>query len=265
MGRAMRTLAFLLLLLLLLAAPARAGLSEADIAAVAAPPPPAGKRLPDLAFVDQDGLRLRWHDVTGDRPTVLLFADYTCRHLCGPGLTITAGALHDAGLVAGRDYRLVTIGLDPRDGPAAARAMRDAHLRMLPAEARAARLLVPDAAGLRAATRALGYRFAYDAQSDQFAHDAAAYVFRGDGGLSTVLSETGTPAPLMRAAIDAAARGTPGPGIVARAVTLCFGLGAVHGRYGAAIVAALRAGAIALMLLAAGLWLLGRRRRARPC
>ena len=52
-------------------------------------------------------------------PTVLLFADYSCRHICGPGITLTAGALHDAGLTPGRDYRMIVIGLD-QDGPALA-------------------------------------------------------------------------------------------------------------------------------------------------
>ncbi len=56
-------------------------------------------------------------------PTVLLFADYSCKHICGPGITLTAGALHDAGLVPGRDYRMVVIGLDG-DGPAVARQLR---------------------------------------------------------------------------------------------------------------------------------------------
>lgn len=254
----------LVLLMLLCAMPARAELTEHDLASAAAASPPAGTRLPDLAFTDQEGRRVRWRALIGGRPTVLLFADYDCRHLCGPGLTITAGALHDTGLVAGRDYRLVTIGIDPRDAPATARALRDANLRALPDEARAARLLTGDRASVAAAAGALGYRFVYDAEADQYAHDAVAYVFRADGGLSTTLSETATPAPLMRAALAAAARDASLPGLPRRVAALCFGLGAVHGRYGSTIVAALRAGAIALVLAAFALWLVGRR-KARSC
>jgi protein SCO1/2 len=250
---------------LVLAAPAHAGLTEAELAGVAAAPPPVGTRLPDLGLVDQDGRRLRWQMVARGRPVVLLFADYRCRHLCGPGLTLTAGALHDAGLAPGQDYRLATIALDPGEGPSDARAMRDTHLRALPAEAAAAVLFVADAPTIAAATRTLGYRFARDAASGQYAHDAVAYVFRADGGLSTTLPETGTAAPVMRAAIEAAARDASPPSPIASVATLCFGLGAVHGRYGAAIVATLRAGALALIATAVALLLLARRRRARPC
>ncbi|WP_419825441.1 hypothetical protein [Sphingomonas sp.] len=255
-----------LLCALALAAPARAGLTEAELADVSATPPPFGTRLPDLGFTDQDGRRIRWQAVSGGRPLVLLFADYRCRHLCGPGLTLTAGALHDAGLVPRRDYRLATIGLDPREGPADARAMRDTRLKALPAEAQGALLLTGDARAIAAATDALGYRYAYDAASGQYAHDAVAYVFRADGGLSATLPETGTPAPVMRAAVEAAARGASSPaGFAARVATLCFGLGAVHGRYGTAIVATLRAGALAMILGVGFLFLVARRRRAAAC
>ncbi len=49
-------------------------------------------------------------------PAVVIFADYTCRTLCGPILEFTAAGLGKTGLQPGIDYRLVVIGLDPRDG-----------------------------------------------------------------------------------------------------------------------------------------------------
>ena len=84
----------LLPLLLLIAAPVSAALTPADLAGVGATPP-AGARLPaGLPFVDQQDKPYRLGNATA--PTVLLFADYSCRHICGPGVTLTAGALHDA-------------------------------------------------------------------------------------------------------------------------------------------------------------------------
>ena len=101
------------------AAPGHANLAPADLDGVGVSPP-AGARLPGGDFVDQFGRPFRF--APGPVPTVLLFADFTCRHLCGPGLTLTAGALHDGGLTPGTDYRMVVIGLD-QDGSAAARAL----------------------------------------------------------------------------------------------------------------------------------------------
>ena len=57
-----------------------------------------------------------------------VFADYTCRTLCGPIVEFAAAGLAKTGLRPGVDYRLLVIGLDPRDGiDAGARDARKAH------------------------------------------------------------------------------------------------------------------------------------------
>ena len=263
-GAAVKRIAFLLVLALA-GGGAAASLTPQQLEGVALAPPP-GARLPEgLAFVDQLGRPARLSP--GPAPTLLLFADYTCRHLCGPGVTLTAGALHDAGLVAVRDYRLVVVGLD-QDGPDKARAFAADRLRGLPDVAREVRLLTGSPRAVAAAEAAVGYRAVYDAPSDQFAHDAASFVFTPDGRLSRVLPETaGTPA-LVRGAIEAAARGealTPAEGsALQRIVTLCYGFAAAHGVHGRAIVATLRLLAVLTVAgIALALWRLSRRARAR--
>ena len=54
-------------------------------------------------------------DAIGGRPTLLLPADFTCKQICGPALSVAAGALSQTGLQAGRDYSLVVVGIDAKD------------------------------------------------------------------------------------------------------------------------------------------------------
>lgn len=243
-----------LLLLLLVAAPGNAALSERDLAQAVARPA-ADTRLPAaLSFTDQRGGRVSLGEVAGGRPLVLVFADYTCRHVCAPGLALLGGALRDSGLAPGRDYALAVIGLDPKDGPADARQMA-AHLG---SASRAAHVLTGDARTIAAAARALGYGIAYDEEGDQFAHDASVYAFAADGRLRTLLPELGLSAPGLRAAL--AGEAIAQPDLVERVARLCYGLGATHGRYGAAIMLGLQASALLLLAgLGAFLW---RRRSA---
>lgn len=257
---------WLALALALIAAPACAALSPAELSSVGATPP-KGARLPvGLDFVDQVGRRYRLGEAPV--PTMLLFADYSCRHICGPGITLTAGALHDAGLRPGRDYRMLTIGLDG-DGPAIARRIAVERLRGLPDEARAMTLLTGTPRAIAAAEAALGYHAAYDRQADQFAHDAALYVFAPDGALSALLPETAaTPAQLARALADARAGAlytppapAPDESLAGRITAICYGLAAAHGVYAGPIVLALRGGAVALCLGFAGFLLVMRRRK----
>ncbi len=240
----------LLLPLLFFAAPAHAGLSERDLAGAVARPP-AGAVLPAaLRFTDQRGAITTLGAAADGKPLVLLFVDYTCAHICGPGLTLTAGALHDSGLVAGRDYAMAIVGIDPADGIAAARAMARARLGGLPDVARTTRLLVGDPATITAATGRLGYGYVKDPATDQYAHDASVYIFAPDGHLASLLPELALRPETVRAAISNAAATTATPSFAERVAYLCYGLGAVHGVYGRAVVIALQGLAI---LLSAGL------------
>ncbi len=254
----------LLLVLLGLAGPAHAALTENQLGA-ARTTPRIGAHLPsDLRFHDQAGRPVRLGQEVGGVPTVLLFADYTCTNLCGPGLTLVAGALHDSGLRPGRDYRLLVVGINPKDGPAQARTMRDTRLAGLPAISHQITMLSGSAAAIGAATASFGYRYVYDPATDQFAHDAATFVLAPDGKLTSVLPETAILPGDIRAAVRDAARGSRDDGFIARVVAQCYGFGAAHGLYGAAIRDGLRAGAALIVLaLGGGVLLLTRRRVSR--
>jgi protein SCO1/2 len=244
-------------LMLLVAAPAMASLSPADLAKAVARPP-AGATLPaGLGFTDIDGHRITLGAVADGRPLVLIFVDYTCRHVCAPGLALTTNALAHSGLRAGNDYRVAVIGIDPRDSVDAARTMT-ARMAIDPAVMQVTRVLLGDPVATPAAARALGYGYAYDAENDQFAHDASVYVFAADGRLRTVLPELMLiPASVKNALTDAIAP----PSFADRVAHLCYGFAAAHGRFGRPIVIGLQA-LSGCLLLALGGFLWWRRRAA---
>lgn len=235
------------------------GLTEQQLAGAAARPASATTLPGDTTFFDRNGRRTNLAQVQGAAPLVLLFADFTCRHLCGPGLTLTAGALHDARLRAGTDYRLAVIGLDPHDGAADARRFAD-RMNALPDVAGATTVLRSDAASVAATARALGYGYFYDAATDQFAHDASVYVFAADGHLAALLPETALRPAAMGAAVRGAASLHPAS-FGERVAHLCYGFASLTGRYDRPVVAALQA-FTALALLIGGATLILRRRRA---
>lgn len=247
---------YALALLALLPDAAGAALSERDLAQAVARPP-AGAVLPaKLAFTDGNGRRVTLGSVAAGRPSVLIFADYTCRHICSPGLALTAQALGATGLTPGRDYALTVIGIDPRDTAADARHLLAGAAPA--AIARTATLLTGDAATVAAATRALGYGFVHDPANDQFAHDAMLYVFAADGRMTALLPEMGLRAPALRAALAAPAPAAT-EGFADRVAHLCYGFATAHGRFDRPVAWALRT---VTALLVAGLVLLLWRRRA---
>jgi protein SCO1/2 len=198
------------------------------------------------------------------RPTVLVFADYSCTTLCGPLVAFVASALAQSGLRA-EQYRFVVISLDPKDGADRAARMRREHLNGDAAVGSVTTFATADVATVRELTAALGYRYAYDKEHDQFIHPAAAYVLRADGKVARVLTGLGLSGDDMRLALVEAGEGRIGTfGDQVRLI--CSGFDPAHGAYNLMVSRLLVATGLATVLAVGGLlgilMLAGRRRAA---
>jgi protein SCO1/2 len=223
---------------------------------------PAKAAVPATATViDQSGQARGLRDLI-TRPAVLVFADYTCETLCGPIVAFVTTALEQSGLMAGDQFQLIVVGLDPKDGMADAARMR----RDLGADAaldRASMFVTADAASLAALTEALGYRYFHDIGHDQFVHPAAAFVLAADGRVTRVLGGIGLSGDDMRLAlVEAGERRVGSLGDQVR--LLCSGFDPAHGTYNLLISRILAASALASIAMLGGgigmLALMGRRR-----
>lgn len=207
---------------------ANAGLSQHDLTQVALSPPPNASVPLGLVFHTSDGRTVTLRDAFDGRPVFFLLADFTCRSICGPALVIAAGALEQTGLLAGVDFNLVVVGLDPKDTSDDARSM----LRRIgnPDLAAATRVLTGDRDSVSALTAAVGYSFAYDAAVDQFAHPAGALVLTAAGRVSRTLSSLALNPRDLRLALVEAGNGHVGT-LVDRLTLVCYGFNAAQGIY----------------------------------
>jgi protein SCO1 len=261
----MRWLAALLMTVLIV--PAYAGLAPAQLDAVKADPKAGAAFALTLRFMGADGTEHALGDIVGDAPAVIVFADYTCTNLCGPILSFAAAGLAKTGLKPGRDYHLIVIGLDPKDGPAAADAMEAARIGPNDPVAKASVFLIGNKPGIEAATQAAGYHYIYDKDTDQFAHPAAAYVIASDGRIVRVLSGLGlTGGGDLRLALVDAGKGRIG-NLLDQITLCCFGFDPARGIYTASITKILTImGCMTVAIMAVGICLLAlaRRRSAAP-
>jgi protein SCO1 len=215
---------------LVLATSAEAGLTASAIASVGVSPP-ADARIPmSVTLLDETGAPQTLQAAIDHTPSVLILADYACQALCGPVLTLAATALARSDLRAGRDYRLVVVGLDPRRDFRAAKAMKTAQIGEEGELAAATRFFTPDQAALQAITTALGYRSVYDREADQFAHPAVAFVLTADGRVARTLSALGIDAGDLRLALVEAGEGRIGS-TFDQLRLLCYGFDPAAGVY----------------------------------
>jgi protein SCO1/2 len=240
-------------LLIVLPQPVRARITPADYRDVGITLSP-GAAAPLAAVVtDENGRRYGLGELIS-RPTVLVFADYTCRTLCGPVLAFVAAALQQSGLEAGAQYQLLVIGLDPKDGPKTAATMRQKYLGDYVTINNAAKFVTADAATIKALTGALGYRYHYDADDDQYVHPGAAYVLSAKGQVVRLLTGIGLSGADMRLALVEASDGWVGT-LRDKVRLLCSHFDPIHGAYDVAVSRMLAlGGGIGILVL------MGRRR-----
>jgi protein SCO1/2 len=241
----------------LAAGPAQAGLLPSSLSDVGITLP-ANAQLPlQASGRDETGKQVTLGEALGGRPALFMFADYTCKTLCGPALSFAADALLKSGLSA-KQYRLVVLSLDPKDSTADAAEMRR---QQAPEAGLPLVMLTADGATINAAAAAVGYRYHYDAEHDQYAHPAAVLVTDATGHVIRALSALGIDANDFKLALTEAGRGSVGS-FTDQVHLLCYGFDPSVGVYTLSIQRALAvSGAITIVLLVAGIgWLAWRSR-----
>jgi protein SCO1/2 len=246
---------------LALAVPACAALSEGDLSGVALRPAADALIPADIPFSDDDGRHIALGEVMGGRATLLILADYNCRTICGPILASAEAAVRGSGLVVGRDFNLVVIGIDPAGTRADAAAMKTGQFGDAPNLA-AAHFLDGDAAAIDRLSSAIGYHALYDAQARQFAHPTDLLVLTPDRRVSRLLPGLAVRGDDLRFALIEAGDGFIGS-LIDRLHVLCYGLDPAHGVYNASVRAALIGGGAATLALVGAMAAIAQRRRGR--
>jgi len=226
--------------------------------------PHLGAPLPlDAVFRDESGEARPLRGWLGDRPAVLSLVYFGCPMLCGRVLESLGASLKPLSLDVGRDFDVLTISFDPRDGPEAARAKKAEAIRRYgrPGAERGWHFLTGDADAIRRVTDAVGFRYAWDDAGAQFAHVAVVAVVTPDGRLARYFPGIEYPSRDLRLALVEASAGRIGT-TVDRLLLFCYHWDAATGRYTPIIARALQAGAV-LTMVALGALVIALRRGER--
>jgi len=221
-----------------------------------------------LPFVDENRRPVCLGDYFRDgKPVVLVLAYFRCPMLCDLVLRGVVDSLARQHLALGRDYRALTVSIDPKDTPAGASLKQHGLLQALGDLDAAASwpFLTGAEPSIAPLAARLGFEYAYDPKSDQYAHPAVAFVLTPDGRISRYLYGVKFRPLDVRLALNEAARGRIG-GIVDRVLLACFHYDPATRRYGLYVRGVLRGGAALTVLLVGGLlallWWHDRRGRA---
>lgn len=227
----------------------------------------------ELEFTDEQGEPVKLADYfQGEQPVILQMGYYRCPMLCNLVLNEAISGLSGVeDLSAGKDYKLLSVSVNPTEGPELAKVKRDGYLLEYNREgaSRGFHFLVGSAENSKALADAVGFQ--YRLQPDgEYAHAAALFIITPDGRISRYLYGVGFEPRTLRFALMEGAEGRIGS-TLQRFILWCHIYDPDSGSY---VLLAFRimqlGGIITLFLLVSGvgwLWLRDRDRslpRATP-
>ncbi len=253
-----------LLLLALLLGPGTVHAAGDDLSAYSYRPRIGGQVPIEAPLVGAAGERATLGAMMAGKPTILALGYYRCPNLCGVLRDDLFSALARTNLVAGRDYTLISLSIDPAEGPADAAAAKRADLARFPVAnaERAWRFATGAGPDVAAIERAVGFRSRFDAALKQFIHPTGLVFLTPSGSVSNYLLGVGYSPRDITSSIAQADQGTLA-GDVTPVLLLCFHFDPTTGRYSLAVFRLLELGA-GLTVITLGATLLLAFRRDRP-
>jgi protein SCO1/2 len=215
-----------------------------------------------LPFTDATGRETQLSEFFGDdQPVVLILAYYQCPMLCNLVISGTAKALRGTGLTLGKDYRALTVSIDPTETPTLASSRKAGHLQALgaPTDEPAWGFMTGAEEQIRALARSVGFGYAYDEETKQYAHAAAVFILTPRGKISRYLYGINFSPRDLKLALLEAADGKVGTSLD-RILLRCFKYDPALRKYGIYVWGILKGGALlVLAMLSALLAVLWRR------
>jgi len=223
-----------------------------------------GDRVPLTAiFLDEDGHRVKFGDFIRSRPAVILPIFYRCKGVCNLELQAAMAAFPKMKERIGRDFDVIVLSINPKEGPELSKAKLESVLEQSPAfkETRPGwHFLTGSYDQILTVTEALGFEYKYDAEKDVVNHPSGIMFLTPTGVISSyILGASYTPEVLSRN-VDLAATNRLGP----KAEDIFFGcvhVDPITGQRSLVVLQALKvAGVVTLLAIGAAIFTWSRKR-----
>jgi protein SCO1/2 len=203
----------------------------------------------DLTFVDESGRDVRLGEYFGKRPVMLALVYYECPMLCTQVLNGVVSALATLKFDVGREFDVIAVSINPKEGPGLASQKKSAYLERYgrPHTADGWHFLTGREENIKRLADAVGFRYAYDEEIGQYAHGAGVEVLTPKGTISRYFYGIEYSPRDLRLGLVEASEERIGTAID-DVLLLCYHYDPATGKYGATAITMVRIGAVATMM-----------------
>ena len=214
-----------------------------------------GSQVPlDLVFRDELGRPVRLGDAIGGKPVLLTLAYFKCPNLCSLVLGGVVDAIEQMPLTLGKDFRIITVSVNPEEGPKLALSKKRSYLARyariaLSDDSPSWRMLTGAEPAIRALAASVGYHYALDRASGEYSHPSVIMVLTPKGKVSQYFFGISFPPDQLAGALARASASRLGTPIEA-ILLFCFHYDPASGTWTLRILNLMRVlGALTVLLL----------------
>ena len=223
-----------------------------------------GAQVPlDLLLRNERGNEVTVKELLDDKPVLLVLGYYECPMLCHKVQDGLVEGLTESRMRVGKEFRILTVSVDPEETSQLAAAKRESYLKAYPYPVTHQDwpFLVGTPEALDTLQTVVGFRSAK--LKDQISHPAGMIVLTPSGKVSSYLQGLRFPALSLEQAIEKASREEEGS-FLQPVLLLCYQYDPATGKYSLAIyrlVQLLGCATVLLMMAAIFFWLRRERRQ----
>jgi len=222
----------------------------------------------ETTFRDETGRTVKLGEYFGNKPVFISLVYYNCPMLCNQVLNGLVSGLRTIPFTVGKEFDVITVSFDPREGPSDAVRKKEIALhdyRRTDAEIAAGwHFLTGDKSSIDALTEAVGFNYTFDTATNQYAHASGIMLATPAGKLSHYFYGIEYAPREMRLGLVEASAGKIGSA-VDKLTLYCYHYDPTTGKYGPAIMNVMRlTGILTVVGVAALILILQRRRRHAP-
>lgn len=195
-------------------------------------------------FIDESGRRVTVGDfLDGQHPVILTLNYSRCPMLCSLELNGLVGSMKDVDFTAGKDFRIVTVVLDPNEKPEEARASKTRYVRQYGrSEAESGwHFLTGTEQNIHAVADSVGFSYGYNEARKEYVHPAAIILLSPTGKITRYLYGIEYKPKTLKLSLAESGEGKIGTSID-RLILFCFHYDETEGSYTPVVMNIMRVG-----------------------
>lgn len=207
----------------------------------------------ETPFRDEDGRVAPLKSYFGKRPVILVMPFYKCPGVCTTEMNSMVDTFRDEKMKykVGREFDVVTISINPREGADLATAKKREYLDLLnqPGAEAGWHFLTGEEQNIRRVADQIGFKYVYDAKTDQYAHPSGIVLLTPEGKVSKYFFGVAYPARDVKLALTEAGQGRVGSA-VDQFLLACYHYDPKTGTYGPKVFLIMQVvGSLTILLL----------------